>query len=59
MTPAVEKKEVDGVWIYVCKSCGEELVKIEPKGILGDGLNFIDVMVIQDHYFDRHTQVLR
>lgn len=54
MTPAFDKKEVDGVQCYSCKQCGEILVRIEPKGILGDGLNDLDALVISDHYFTYH-----
>ena len=51
---AVDKVIVDGVVCYRCHLCNEILVKIEARGILGEELNFVDSMVIKDHYFAKH-----
>ena len=40
---------------FGCTKCGKILVKIEPGGILGDGLNPMDTAVILDHHLAQHN----
>jgi hypothetical protein len=54
MTPVVDKKDLDGVCCYVCRQCGETLIRIEPNGILGGSLSDLDAIAISDHYFTYH-----
>jgi len=53
----VEMRVVEGKRCFVCRSCGEVLVRIQPGGILGDTLNGIDELVIQSHFVTNHERV--
>jgi hypothetical protein len=39
---------------FLCSECDEVLVRIEPDGILGEGLNELDTTVILDHHLAKH-----
>ena len=41
---------------FGCTKCDKVLVKIEPDGILGVGLNSLDTTVILDHHLAQHNQ---
>lgn len=56
---AIKKDIVDGVICYRCQLCNEILVRIESRGLLGEELNFLDVMVIKDHWLSKHGENLR
>jgi hypothetical protein len=51
---AINKDLVDGVFCYRCAVCGAILVRMEARGLLGEELNFLDVMVIKDHLLAKH-----
>lgn len=52
LAPYIEKK---GDRYYVCKKCGDVLIRVEPNGILGDSLNSIDAAVVLDHHLAKHS----
>lgn len=54
MTPATERKLVDGKDCFCCRICGEVLVRIEPNEILGGELNTLDEIVIVSHMLLKH-----
>ncbi len=54
MTPSTETKLIDGETCVVCLLCGAVLVRVEPRGILGESLSTLGEIVVGSHMLLNH-----